>query len=66
MFIQNDYDMAVEIVRNVTDGDPLAELAPADIPELMERAKAMGYDIPFILTPDLFLAIYEDLKPVEE
>ena len=61
--IQNDYDLAVDIVRNVTDGDPFADLSPDDISDLMHEAARMGYEIPTILTADLFLQIYNDLKP---
>ena len=59
----DDRDLAIEIVRNVTDGDPLAVLTMADIPALLQRAVCMGYQIPTHLTPELFLEIYEDLKP---
>lgn len=64
--VQNDYDRCVEIVRNVTDGDPLAVLEPADVVVLYQKAIDMGYTIPDILTVDLFLSIYEDLKPEED
>lgn len=62
----NPYDIAEEIVRNITDGDPLADLTEADAIRLIQKARDEGYDVPDILTPDLFLAIFEFMKPEPE
>lgn len=62
----NPYDLAEEIVRDITDGDPLADLTEEDAVQLIEKARAQGYDVPDILTPDLFLALFEFMKPEPE
>ena len=62
----NPYDLAEEIVRDITDGDPLADLTEEDAVRLIAKAHDLGYDIPDILTPDLFIAIFEFLKPEQE
>lgn len=62
----NPYDIAEGIVRNITDGDPLADLTEADAIRLIQKAHDEGYDVPGVLTPDLFLALFESMKPEEE
>lgn len=54
-------DPALEIVRNITDGNPLAILTPSDVPELLRNAQEQGYTVPDDLTPERFLIIYLDL-----
>ena len=60
------YDDPIEIVRNITDGDPLADLTKSDAKKLIQEAEEKGYTIPESLTPEVFLEIYEDLKPEKE
>lgn len=62
----NDLELCDEIVRNTTDGDPLADLTCEDAQERMSTAIEMGYDIPQMLTPEFFLELYNDMKPEEE
>ena len=62
----NDLELCDEIVRNTTDGDPLADLTYEDAQERMSAAIAMGYDIPPMLTTEFFLELYNDMKPEEE
>lgn len=66
MTIRNHDDDPIEIVMNITDGDPLAYLTAEDAGRLISEAEAQGYSVPECLTPELFLEIYEDLKPKEE
>ena len=54
------------VVRDMTDGDPLADLTHDDAVRLIAEAKDIGYEVPANLTPELFLSIYENLKPEEE
>lgn len=55
-------EQAEAIVRDITDGDPLADLTEADAVHLIAEAVSLGYDVPACLKPDLFLRIYESLK----
>lgn len=57
---------AEAVVRDMTDGDPMADLTHDDAVRLIAEAKDIGYEVPANLTPELFLSIYEDLKPEEE
>ena len=64
--MSNPYDIAEQIVSDMTDGDPLAPITEADAVQLIAEAEELGYEIPDCLTPDLFVAIHEFLKPEEE
>lgn len=55
-------DDPVDIVRNMTDGDPLADLTEEDAVHLIAEAVNKGYNVPENLTPKMFLEIYSDLK----
>lgn len=62
------YNIGLEneaVVRDMTDGDPLANLTRDDAVRLIAEAKAIGYDVPANLTPELFLSIFEGMKPEE-
>lgn len=59
-------DDPIKIVSEMTDGDPEADLTEEDAAELIKEAKEKGYLVPQNLTPELFLSIYEDLKPEED
>lgn len=61
-----NYDECYEIVWNVTDDDPLADLTETDAIRLIHEAQNMGYAVPAKLTPELFLEIYNSMKPEEE
>ena len=55
------------LVWNMTDDDPLADLTESDAENLIQLARSeYGYSIPEILTPTLFLELYEDMKPEED
>lgn len=60
------YDDPIDIVRNMTDGDPAADLTEADTIHLIAEAVNLGYAVPASLTAEKFLEIYEDLKPEVE
>ena len=64
--IEQEYDDPFEIVMDMTDGDPLADLTLEDAAHLIGEAEARGYSVPDDLTPETFLAIYEDMKNTEE
>ena len=59
---ESAYDECYEIVWNVTDGDPLADLTEVDALGLISKARDMGYTIPLMLTPKLFLELFETMK----
>lgn len=61
-YVDDSYD----IVREMTDGDPLADLTKDDAVRLIQEARNRGYDIPPVLDPDMFLAIYYDLQNKED
>lgn len=50
------------IVADMTDGDPLADLTEADAERLITQAQEIGYEYADILYPTLFLEIYDALK----
>ena len=54
------------IVFDMTDDDPLADLSEADAERLIAEAQDLGYELADILTPELFLEIYNSMKPEEE
>ena len=60
------YDDPIDIVRNMTDGDPAANLTEEDAVHLIAEAVNLGYAVPASLTAEKFLEIYEDLTPEEE
>lgn len=67
LYVDDSYtDDPIEIVMNMTDGDPLAELTLDDAAVLISEAEVQGYSVPDTLTPEAFLEIYEDLKPEAE
>ena len=53
----------VDIVANMTDGDPLGGLTVEEAARLIEKAKQEGYSISPSLTPEEFVNIYYDLYP---
>ena len=55
-------DDPVDIVREMTDGDPLKDLTEEDAVHLIAEAVNKGYAVPANLTPEMFLEIYSDLK----
>ena len=59
---QRDFDLCWDIVWNVTDGDPLADLTEDDAVRLIKEAQDEGYTIPSILTPELFLELFDTMK----
>lgn len=59
---QEIFDLCWDIVWNVTDGDPLADLTEDDAVRLIKEAQDEGYTIPSILTPTLFLELFDTMK----
>lgn len=59
------YDDAYDIVRDMTDGDPLSDMTEERAAQLIGLAPGLGYEVPDILTPELFLEIYYDLQQKE-
>ena len=53
----------VDIVANMTDGDPLGGLTVEEAARLIEEAKQEGYSVSPDLTPEEFVNIYYDLYP---
>ena len=60
--IEKISDDPVDIVRNMTDGDPLKDLTEEDAVHLIAEAVNKGYAVPASLTAEKFLEIYNDLK----
>lgn len=56
-------DDPVKIVASMTDDDPDANLTETDAVHLIAEAVNQGYSVPASLTPELFLQIYNDLRP---
>ena len=54
----------MEIVLSTTN--PCEKLAMEDAARILCELKADGWDIPLMLTPSLFLELYNDLEPEEE
>lgn len=59
-------DDPIEIVRNMTDDDPFGVLTAEDANRLIHEARRKGYTVSRSLTPEVFLQIYEELKPEKE
>ena len=59
-------DDPYDMIRDLTDGDPLADLTIEDAVRLIEEGKRQGYKVPDDLTPELFLDIYNDMKDEED
>lgn len=57
------FDNDVDIVANMTDGDPLAGLTVENAAQLIKEAKQEGYSVSPDLTPEEFVNIYYDLYP---
>lgn len=55
-------DDPIDIVSNMTDGDPLADLTTVEAADMIQRAKDIGYSVPESLTPELFVELYESMK----
>lgn len=56
-----------DLVANVTDGDPAADLTRDDAEQMIRNARKFdGYSIPDILTPEYFLELYNDMKPEDD
>ena len=55
----------VAVVRDMTDGDPLADLTEEDTAGMIREAESLGYSVFPDLTPAKFLEIFEDLKQEE-
>jgi len=64
--IEKISDDPMDIVREMTDGDPLKDLTEEDAVHLIAEAVNRGYAVPANLTPEMFLEIYNDLKPEKE
>ena len=50
------------IVFDMTDNDPLADLSEADAERLITEAQNLGYEHADLLSPTMFLEIFEMLK----
>ena len=64
--LDTDDECTYDMVRDLTDGDPLADLTIEDATRLIEEGKRQGYVVPDDLTPELFLDIYNDMKDEED
>ena len=60
----NRLDECMDLVFNATD--PGEHMTEADAEATIARLKNEGWDVPEMLTPALFLELYNDLEPVEE
>lgn len=60
----DQYDECVELVFNNTD--PCKTLNEADAEQIIAQLKDKGYTIPEMLTPELFVEIYNGLEPENE
>lgn len=58
------YDECVGIVFNATD--PLQDITEAKAEQIISCLKKDGLDVPDMLTPSLFVEIYNDLEPDQE
>lgn len=56
-------DDPVDIVSSVTDDDIDRNLTEDDAIRLIQKAKDMGFNVPFDLTPDYFISLYNEMKP---
>ena len=64
--IYNIDEQITYIVSDITDDCQEEDLTIDDAKELIKKAQELGYEYSDMLTPKMFLEIYNDLKPEEE